>query len=282
MASKSIGKPSLYVERFLTWGDYLAKAEHGDRSHATAKGRNSSRRNERGRSWSGTDTFEEALRLAREGWPEGEAMVRSIASRLEASMINKIVREDWNYEVEGMGFDVARYIEGEPEHWYAVEETQLEGPHRNVRIVMNLAASSGVAAEILAARGAAVAALVELLEYAGIRCEVWTVMAASGVYEAYCKVKPYDQPLEPSRIAFALANPANFRRLHFALIEATPPAVNDWLSFGYGTPTNGTDVQEGNVVVPEAMYGQVQWESPERAIAWIKDILVAQGVRLED
>jgi hypothetical protein len=103
-------------------------------------------------------------------------------------------------------------------------------------------------------------------------------MAASHCVEFYCKVKPYDQPLEPGRIAFALANPSNFRRLHFALIA---PKHNDWLGHGYGMPCSGTDVAEGDIVVPEAMYGNRQWEDSERALAWIQGELERQGVKLE-
>lgn len=274
------------VKTFPSWGAFVNQAEvTGHTSWQNA-------RLDRDEEWAGTRTFEQALKLARDGWPEGEAKVRTLARRLEIRLINRIVREDVNYDVEGMTFDVARYLNGEPEHWVCMEEStmQLHG-QRHVKIMVCVSVSCGVDREVIIARGAALTALIELLEYAGQRVELWIADAQSNdvgrhpFYQRYTKVKAYDQPLDVARTAFALANPACQRRLGFSLMEQARPDVARKLSSRYGI---SVDVPEKEREDCSLYFGKmqgatdVQWESPERAEAWILATLAAQGVVLRD
>jgi hypothetical protein len=216
--------------------------------------------------------------------------VAALSAQLERAVLPAIVREDWNFDVEGAAFDVARYVEGEPEHWIKLEDSQLEAPHRHVRIVYNCAVSAGIGPDVIAARGAATAALVNLLEYAGHRVEV-VVSDARGMHSntplttKLIRVKAYDQPLEPSRLAFAMVSPAMLRRILFAIDETMPEAYVSrvgCIEAAYGTPCDVLPAERGEdcLYIGRALYGDVQWTEPAAALAWCVDTLKAQGIEV--
>lgn len=276
---------------FPTWEAYVTACE--TRPPCPGASRSS---HEQGRGdWHGTDTWGEALKLARDGYKEGTERVRNIARRLETRIIHRIVREDVRYDVEGMGFDIARYLDGEPEHWVQPEESTfaVEG-QRHVKIEVSVSVSCGIGTETIARRGAAIAAAVELLEFAGTRVELWTVDAGSGRtangeanFIARTRVKAYDQPLDMSRVAFALVNAANTRRLHFALQESTRHEICVGKGIGthagaYGYPTDAPKHDDTSVYLPAMVYGDPRWASEDSAEAWILSMLAEQGVVLAD
>jgi len=275
---------------YASWGDLLAQVRR-EEAYTVDPERRSSRREGREK-FTRTSSWEEALGLAENGWQEGEARVKSISQRIETAVLPGIEREDVNFDVEGMGFDIARFVEGEPEHWLRIEETTLDAHHKHVRVVYNCSASAGVKSEVIEARGAAAAALIEALEYAGVRVELVVVWAVSGRYfegprgaplvMQTIRVKPYDQPLDLARIAFACAHPSMLRRIGFALTEQLPSAYLEQVGpdAAYGYPAAAPH-DEGDIYLGEAMYGNVQWTSPDAAVAWVKDAIRAQGVTVE-
>lgn len=276
------------VKTFESWGDFVREAEKVGKTTWQSSRDESSERN----SWAGTRTFEQAVKLARGGWKEGEAKMRDIARRIEVKLIHRIVREDVNYDVEGMMFDVSRYLEGEPEHWTRLEESTMQADsHRHVKVLVNVAVSCGVDPETIIARGAAAAALIELLEYAGHRVELWICDAESSnvsgpaFYQRYTRVKAYDQPLEPARVAYALAHPSVQRRLGFSLMEQARPDIAQRLSSWYGISVDAPkSVREEASLYLGKLQGttNIAWSSPEQAEAFVLAELARQGVVLRD
>lgn len=264
---------------FQTWGEYLTQCELPP---ADGAAQSSIRENS---SWAGGGTYESTMNLARFGWHEGERDILAIARTLESAVLPGIVREDWNYEVEGVTFDVARYLEGEPEHWVKIEESEQDNPQKHVKIVYNTAASCGVSAETITARGAAVAALVECLEFSGKRVELWSAQGIDenyrqpdrGGFEVLVKVKAYDQPLDLARVAFALSHPGMLRRLGFRMIEQERP---DLTHMSYGYPGEVATSEDDNLYIGEMMYGEGDWNSPAYVKHWLLATLAAQGVTL--
>ena len=268
-----------------SWGEFLdhvsSDAPHTMyQSHATGRD-----------DWAGTKDFDSAMSLARDGWLKGAERIRNMSQRLEAKLIHKIVREDWNYDVEGHAFDIARYLSNEPEHWHTVEESDIaENAHRHVRINYNITASCGVGTDVIEARGAACAALIELLEYAGHRVELWVSMSCSANHSekqadawavVMCKVKSYDQHMTPDRIAFAVAHPSMLRRLMFAGFEHLSLPVQKKISWGYGLPCE-YKADDTAIYLGHAMWGNSQWLTPSGAEAWILGELAKQGVVIRE
>lgn len=251
-------------------------------------------------SWNGNVSWARSLALAVEGWTEGEQRIRELSRRLEAHITHRIVREEFNYDVEGMAFDVARFLNGEPEHWIRPEEATVTTDHgsKHVKLVVNISASSAVSPEAIIARGAAVAALVELLEYADHRVEVWITNPSSAAHrygEAYAppiyvcdvKVKSFDQPLDMGLLAFALAHPATLRRLMFAAQECADPSIVKYVthsnSYGYPTENDAAKAEAGIYLPGSKLWDSAaDWTSPESVETWILAELAKQGIVLRD
>lgn len=241
----------------------------------------------------GTRTFEDALKLAREGWPEGSAKVAALADAMVNRISAKIERQDLYFDVEGADYDMGLYLKGEPECWNRWQTEISEGQGTRIfKLIYNISASGSVSGETITAKGAAVAALIQCLEYAGNRVELWIASGTCEHYsyerdgsennqpatlETYTLLKPADQPCDMDRIAFALAHPATLRRLNFAVRESWVEfmaEVRD--SYGYSC-----DVAErGDIYIAKSFAGEPYWSSPESAQAWIMAELEKQGVKI--
>lgn len=270
------------VLTFQSWGDAVAYARTTERTPGS--GRSSDRSGDG--EWSGnTRDLEHALAIAESGWKEGRERVQAMTQRLEIRMVNRIVRQEIMFETEGMDFELGRYLSGEPEFWFKPQDAQIADYQgtRHVKIVVNICASSGIPGACLEARGSAAAALVNLLEYADCRVELWT-MDCRGEFAWECKIKSYDQPLDLDRVAFALAHPASLRRMGFKISETADASIAKSVgNHGYGVPRLRTHPDASITLAPAQLWnGDVQWQSPESVETWVLAQLAAQGVVLRD
>jgi hypothetical protein len=276
-------------QTFYTWGEYLKFAM--DAPNETEYDSSRKTGGYYGKGWSGTDTWEEALKLAIDGWHDGECKANGVAAPILDKLSSLVERQEIVYDVEGMGLDVAAYLKGEPECWQKIETHTVDGTGtRQLRVVYNSAASCGVSAEVLNAKGATVAALVQLLEFAGNRVELWDLAMCSGgwdrkkpVYEARVLVKAADQELDMGRVIFALAHPANMRRLGFSVQERNKEQAES-LGSGYGCPVETLDDKEsrGDIYIGSSYYGEPQWTDTKQATDWVVKTLKEQGVKMLD
>src|SRR5437867_650170 len=142
---------------FQTWGEAI---DYARTTPATEGAGNSSDRGGEESEWAGnTRNLHHALEIAETGWKEGRERVQAMTRRLEIRMVNRIVRQEVMYDVEGIDFDLSRYLSGEPEFWFKAEDSAMADYHgtRHVKIMVNICASGGVPGQVLEARGAAIA-----------------------------------------------------------------------------------------------------------------------------
>lgn len=229
----------------------------------------------------------EAVKLGQIGWMEGAAMARPFTNSLFKSIAAQIERQDIYYDVEGRMFDVARVLQNEPECWMQFETKIVKGPsQRFIRITINGTASGGVDTATIIGRGAAICALIELLEFSGRRVELTLAMATcsgSARFHARVKIKTFDQPLDMPKVVYAIAHPSVLRYHVFSLMEAIPDsAMRSKLGVGggYGMPDD-VHGDLGDIYLGRMMYGESQWTDPAKATEWIKTQLLAQGVELK-
>ena len=213
-----------------------------------------------------------------EGWREGEEQVARMSAPIVDLISSKIERNDIVYDVEGMGIDVAKYVEGEPECWQSYVATHVEGQgQRILRLVVNGSTSAGISTDEMIKRGSFITATVDCLERAGFNVEVWYVMGCLGYSkihtDIHVKIKESNQPIDLARLAFALGHPSMLRRLLFAVIERTPDSHVE-ANNGYGHPANNPMEKMADVAFPKHYLGEVFPTS--RLI----DILQKQGVIL--
>lgn len=238
--------------------------------------------------WYGTNDFPDAVTLARYGWSDGAGLIHRFTEATYDKVSSLVILPEIRYsEVPGMDVDIERYLEGEPQCWRDVRDISREGPGRAVRVVFNLSASAAVAPRVLMARGAAVAALVQLLELSGVRTEMvvgfCTQNSMCGA-EVYVTLKHADEAVDPSTLAFGICHPAMSRRLMLSVIEKFPKQVRDSLeirSYGdYGWP--GELSNRGDLYIGNAVTGDIRWANEEVATQWVVKMLAESGVSLKD
>lgn len=273
----------MLTQRF-SWGEYLdhvaVKSETGDQDLH-------SRSNSASSYWDLGAGFEGAMKLALHGWPEGAATVQKVSAKLFDRISSQVEREYPVYDTEGQGIDVSRFLDGEPECWQRMETRITEGQGRRIyRLVFNMTASCGVDASVMLAKGAAVVALCELLEFSGHGVEINAVLANFSCVEQHVRIKDSDQPLDLPRVAFAIAHPAMFRRLGFSMLELLDGATRSKLGVtshgGYGRVAEAQKSEQGDIYIGGSVYGERQWTSMEASAQWVVDQLKKQGIHLDE
>ena len=236
---------------FNTFGDFVkqvSKPGHSENGKSSSK---------KASSWHMNASWDDAIRMATDGWPEGLKKMQKATELLE------VPSSERNYEPQPMAalagdeVDVGLYLSGEPE--CMTDWTMAETPSfgKVAKIVVNCSASCGVSTELMFRRGAAAVLLVDALESCGIRCEVWVLPWCSGEGERkpvhFCEVlaKQADDPVELDRLAYMLAHPVVMRRLGFRLMEQEKP--DSWAGKethgGYGFPSEvpALEHEEGTI-----------------------------------
>lgn len=283
---KSWGEDRTVLSRYFdTWGDYLDYCEHAPRDDRRLSPDNpSTGEGSYQRKFSGVSSFKEAMNLALTGWEEGANRSKKLADPLFDRVSSLIEKPEIVYDVTGMQIDIGRYMDNEPECWqrYEYKIDQGDGT-RIIKMFYNVSASAGITKEVIEAKGAVASVMIELLEYAGNRVELYVGDAGVGgnyKFENYVLLKKADQPLDMPRIAFAVSHPAMLRRLGFACIERIPLEWWNSFQYGYGHPEEMTQKDEYDIYIGKSMLGAPQWTNEHEAQLWVIEQLKKQGIHL--
>lgn len=274
--------------RFESWAHFVEAAAEPTPVEGAA-----SRRREDGGNWSGARTYEDADRLARTGWHEGAERIAPMVATLTEMVRPKRRKLEYASSPVGPGsLSMGRYLMGHPKPYDRRRESSefedVAAPRGVLRIVVNMTSSSSVSAEQYFAKGAAACALVDCLETDGFRVELVLYMGSKvikGVH-VYVTIKQADQHLEPDLVAFALANPAAYRRLGFSMWEKAPGDIraNCRISRngGYGRCNDRRDGEDIYIPAASTIPGTAYGFDPERVGEWVREQLLRQGVEIED
>lgn len=293
MAETMTEKPKVRL-LFETWGDFLDRAI----SHKSLleDGHRESRKRDH-KSFTGTDTWAEAVEIATSGWEKGANEAAKIAEAVFDRATSMVEKTEISYDVEGNGLDVGRYLDGEPECWQKFESVYQEGAGQKIiKVVVSMSISGGVPAERIMRRGAGVQAAIEALEYAGHRVELWVMdLATGGSYQdgvhksthmdTWVLVKRASENIDRPRAAFAVSHPAMLRRMIFACMETleTKELLSEFMVPGcYGGVGDPRVEEQGDIFVNGGYLGEEQWNTNEGVFAWVMDQLRNQGVVLRE
>jgi len=233
--------------------------------------------------WNGT------LKMAgAEGWPEGSERIKRYTDRYIAQLASKVKLPTYYPEVVGDFYDVGLLMSGEPEHWLQREDSDQStaAAGRVYRVVLNISASWNVPPETIERRGAAAAALVQLLELAGLTTELTVVFAVKkdqARMTAEINLKSASEPLDLDRLALVAIHPAGLRRIGFRLMEidATDNERDyyEYYSSGlYGYPCNVGEDEQGDVYSPSiSSASPTPFSADKTTLAWIKEQLTRLG-----
>jgi hypothetical protein len=236
--------------------------------------------------WSGGTSWEESKLLALNGWKDGLKEIEKYRAQLAPFITDKILRPIQLYSVSGYNVDVGAFLSNDPECFISRVYEERNYPGKIFKIVCSISFSASITPETIIQRGAMICALVDALEYAGHRAEVYCNFAAAkeqyyrdgtnkkyGWFEVDVKIKPSDQPVELSSLAFCLAHPSMLRRIVFSIAEIV--GWSDYAS-NYGYPSKATD--KGDIYIDEIFSGTVP---DSNAIDWVLNKLKELGIDLE-
>ena len=268
----------IHTERFETVSDFLSHLDG-----IKLKPVDSHKKQEGKEAWSFYEfgTWEECQTALRQGWKDGIDAVNAKTARLESVIGASVLREAYNPAVTGAFFDVGLVCSGEPECW--LQPADEEGGSKVVTIAVNSCISGSQSKKTIIERGAAVCALVKLLETQGKSVRLVYGMGFNvnaDLRGDACRMeltlKREGDPLDIDALAFWLVCPDAFRRLCFRYIEGHLL----WPRVGtcYGYPDKNW-TPKADVQVPAILSGE-QW-TDERVQEWIKGILKAQGIALD-
>jgi hypothetical protein len=237
--------------------------------------------------WSHTDTWDDAVLLGNSGWQDGAKLCEQKGEALFGDMGHLAYRWKRYYTNEGGGrFDVGRVASGEPEHWIKRKKKVVRGlSSKIVNIVVNCAYGSGLEANSVVARGATIAAIVNLLQLAGLNVQVMGYFGSaddpvSPKYrvEQYFVIKDAQYTIDMAHIAMALAHPSTWRRFGLASLEALPS--DEWkhhigVPGLYGFTCEAS--HQGDIYIP-APSNEEWWNIPALAREYVIRMLKSQGL----
>lgn len=237
----------------------------------------------------GTKSYEEAIKLARYGWPEGVKAFKPVASKLAYKLGQLVEREMMEHDVTGDFPDISAFIQGDPENMIRMKPQIESGKGRIVKVVYNASASASVNKKILVARGSVACAMIDAISAAGYHVEIelceWTAAGGEKCGVSFL-VKRVDEPLNIERAAFCLAHPSMLRRMAFAVEETMPEKVRKTFGFksggGYGQPAEAPMDRRGDIYFGKMSGDEAQWSTPEKAEAAAIKALKKAGILSAD
>lgn len=269
------------VLRFDSWLDFIAEA--------TRKGDCSRRSSREPAKYSpdfyGEAEWEDTVKLANHGWVEQinnvNLMTEEIRDELKIDL-QKAMDPYW--DVQGVSFNMDRYLTGEPECVMNIRPIEVAKPGRVITLLVSCSASAGVNQQKLIERGLAICGLIEALRYMQHGVEVWveqTVTRGSDMLSTLVNVKQASEHMDMGKVIFAIAHPTMLRRMVFSVEENQP---REWRrrigvgdeGFGYGMPHNLAckDIV-GAAIELEPIRYERGLEDPKQ---WIRDNLTKWGI----
>jgi len=185
------------------------------------------------REWYGTNTFDEAVKLAREGWPEGRKHLREVLAEVSPPYVPLSTK---TYDVGGEYPDVPRFVAGD--HACMINPIpEMNTQYKIIPIKVNVTSPHYVCKGKIN-WGSSLVSLIDYFENRGYRCEIdWVDLSGPSqppgpLLEISFPLKNYQESLELDRFAFWLINLAALRRIDFSVMERLD--IEEWYGDGYG------------------------------------------------
>lgn len=254
------------LRRTFTWKEWVGKVEHSPRSSVE------------GSQWSG-GTLKEALQMAKtDGYQAVVADAERLAEGLSDTVQSLINTETFTFhqDVVGSQVDVAAYLEGIPECMVYAKPIQIAKAGRAVRIVVPVNYSSNINTDTVKRRGAAVMALVYILQNLQHPLEVWG--SAANANDRYrrsylIEVQRADDPVDIGRVMYALCHPTMLRVCKFR-VEDHETGNEASMNRGNPVPCQDDDLDEqaGTTIVMPVLTSNYGWDT-DGCVKWITEQL---------
>lgn len=262
------GTNTIVSYQFDNWLEFV---EHVEKAKSLSNGKQSIETTNHKKQWTGTDSFKHAIELAKYGWKEGLANIKTLSAEILKN--TETFKDAIKYDVMGDWYDIGRVIEGDPE--CACEFTKIRtSPEGNIiKITLNGTVSAVISPKVIQQRGATIAALIDAFENQGKRTEVYLTLSTLDHGNLNCLIclKTADEALDLGVMAFALIHPSTLRRLYFKLVESDPHKYK-MAERGYGHPTVHPADKEADILLSHIITNQ-DFDSIESSRKWIQSKL---------
>lgn len=267
------------------YGRYVAAAER--RQDAGDSSRSNSASAEWDLGWGFDRTVETALQGGK--WADGAKRLRAALDE-QLALIAKAPAAEEVLSVAGYLPDVPAMLSGHPAHmWTVVEDEQASRNDRVVRIAVNASYGSMVNGQCVLNRGAAILAMIDEMEAAGLRVELISSYCATYActedgreWYANVIVKQAAECWSVDSVAFAICHPAFSRRLGFALKEscehAAPMTRSD---YGNGVGCKGDSSMDAIDIFFPRMSEDSGFHTPEQALSTVR-AFITKALKKED
>ena len=212
--------------------------------------------------------YAKALKMGQDGWPEGMEMI----DKALHAIIPAAGREArWGYGYTGGSVNVGRYLTGHPKSMRNRHKKQ-SGSAPVLHLIVNVVASCAINGKQMANYGAAITGLIDRLETTGKRVHLDVVMIIKAENDIRLSlgwnVKRASEHVDMSQIAFAIAHPACFRRIGFAMMERChKDSQNGWYGYsGDAKPCDVPDHTEGTMMIDGVGHSPTRCNNPKDAL----------------
>ena len=185
-------------------------------------------------SFSGTKSFQEAFDLFRYGDEELYKKFKEQSSKINIDKLlgNAVRKQKYVNRNYGCVPNVPNYLIGNPLNMINAEIGRIS--HKVINIFLSIGVPWTVDKEDIINTGIIYLSVIDLLEKAGYRCNLYAgVTASSAKHEyMYVRIKTDREPLNLKKLVFPLVHPSMLRRIYFRWAE-----VNDYdydITGGYG------------------------------------------------
>lgn len=240
--------------------------------------------------FNGTSSYGETVSRLRLGWSEGAKAAKAISQRLEIKQITgqrvKMMSRPSVAPLGGVNFHMANIITGAPCPYVGrLKSKQHVASGKIVKLGVHIGATADVSVSRMEARGAAVVALVDILQTVGKSVDITVCSAARARSDnkavTLWHVKPAGMRLNLDQLAVALGCASAHRRINFALREHLTKGADAWGDYGTTMPFNGNYpeiVAKFDVLIDSDAGGNVNWENEQTSIQWVANQLRSLGV----
>lgn len=184
--------------------------------------------------FTGTESLDEAIDLARFGWREGFNRLAHMTDQVKRALDYAPETRRTHHDYIGFAPDVKAYMEGSP--LSMINAPAVRKPH--VSIFMNTSIDGFAEPEDVYRRGAATVALCDVIETCGVMVDLHLFEMSfmdKEVLIADVVAKARDERLNMMKLHFPLCHPSWIRRLNFRLVETMPNVTRGWMG-SYGIP----------------------------------------------
>lgn len=218
--------------------------------------------------WTGTESFEQATDMLRNGW---EDMAKQLQKQLQSKEVKMqpVMQQRNKLSVQGYQPVVPLYLAGVPQNMVSKKMVPVKQKVVNIVKVYNY--SADISAQKIQDESIKVMQLVKKLERQGMKCNIYIALgSAAGGRQICCKVKikSASERLNVSKLAFPLVHPSMLRRLLFRYIEVCPDVTSSYTD-GYGRPIGHSDMK---AMFPDDIVLPAIWETDVDNIRSIEDI----------